>query len=501
MNRWKQVMLLVTMVFVSPCGSGCSNVPSRGQGLDSKDAPDERSSPDVRPNPGGGDWMTDETASGELETTSGEVEVGADGGGDGDFDDGELRSDDPPTVCIRVLPEQIVFPNRKKGTLLTERLTIRNCGTAPLQVEGIHLLPVVSVDLELDLSALPNEPTESNPLEIRPWKERSFRLVFATESPCEPRDIPDLYLGSVVVHSNASVGAEHVHVFQDEPHRLECPVPIIHVAEGDEVDPQTNLRLNGKDSYSCHGEIQKWEWRVEQPLGSQSVFVPSHTFPNPTFEVNVMNVFLFELDVTDESGSRSCEPARKEVIVTCVDERFQIELSWQTPGDPDPTDQGPGSAADLDLHFVHPWASGPDLDGDGEPDGWFDILFDCFWFNPNPNWGSYDPAIDDDPSLDQHGSEAAGQETIRLRFPEEGLTYRVGVHYWNDHGYGPSVAKVQVFIPGQIPFERSGIELRHKDMWEVASIHWPSGVITPATNEDGTPKITPDYVNPYFFAP
>jgi hypothetical protein len=277
-----------------------------------------------------------------------------------------------------------------------------------------------------------------------------------------------------------------------------CPTAVIRCAEGNEVIRQTDLHLFGTESYAADGVIQKWEWRVTQPPGGQSVFIPAYTFPNPTFDANVAGTYEFELDVFDGLGIRSCAPARHEVLVI-PNAAIHIELLWHTPNDPDETDTGPGAGSDLDLHFLHRWAAGPDLDGDGKADGWFDNLFDCFWFNPHPNWGSYDPAIDDDPSLDREDTDGAGPEIITFGHPEEGLTYRIGVHYWNDHGFGPSYATVRVYIHSELKFEVSGIMLLDKDMWEVATIDWPSGDVMEVTRQDGGLKITPNYENPYFF--
>ncbi len=274
-----------------------------------------------------------------------------------------------------------------------------------------------------------------------------------------------------------------------------CTVATIECAEGTEVIPQTTLHFFGDESCSPQGGAAKWEWKVTQPAGSQSVFVPSASFPNPTFEANVAGIYTFSLNVWDEQGAPSSFPAGY-VVTVIPDEAIHVELLWHTPEDMDESDTGPEAGSDLDLHFLHPWASGPDVDGDGKPDGWFDIPFDAFWFNAHPNWGSYDPAINDDPGLDRDDTEGAGPENINLDIPEH-VTYRVGVHYWNDHGYGPSYVTVRVYIYGQLVFEEAGVKLVDADMWEVCTIEWPSGQVHPVTSHTGS-KITPGYHNPYF---
>lgn len=275
---------------------------------------------------------------------------------------------------------------------------------------------------------------------------------------------------------------------------IKCPTAVIEVAEGNEVVPPTFLHLSGINSHGS-SEIKQWEWSVEQPDGPQSVFEPPKTTPNPIFEANVVGTYVFRLDVWDAMGQKSCEPAIHEVQVI-PDEPIHIELFWHTPDDPDETDTGAEAGSDLDLHFVHPWAEGPDLDEDGEADRWFDNLFDCFWFNAHPNWGSYDPATPDDPSLDLDDTDGAGPEIISLGIPED-VTYRVGVHYWNAHGFGVSYATVRVYIYATLVFEKSDVMLSDRDMWEVCTIEWPSEEVV-WVSVDGDHKITPNYENPYF---
>jgi hypothetical protein len=278
---------------------------------------------------------------------------------------------------------------------------------------------------------------------------------------------------------------------------VESPTAVIECTEGDEVIPQTVLHLHGDGSYASSGQIAKWEWNVEQPSGSLSVFTPSKNFPNPTFEANVAGWYRFSLTVWDEEGTPSCCPQPTFEVRVIPDEAIHIELLWHTPDDPDESDTGPDAGSDVDLHVQHPWAGGPDLDGDGKPDGWFDMPFDCFWFNAHPNWGSYDPALNDDPGLDRDDTDGAGPENVNLDIPENVL-YLVGVHYWNDHGYGPAFATVRVYIYAELVFEAADVMLLDSDMWTVCTVEWPSGEVTPVSTPTGL-KITQQYHNPFFF--
>jgi hypothetical protein len=278
------------------------------------------------------------------------------------------------------------------------------------------------------------------------------------------------------------------------------PTALIIVKEGAEVIPQTKLHLEGSQSSSVTGTVVAYAWTVQQPAGSMSTFKPSASVAEPTFEANVAGAYVFRLTVTDSHGAVSCVPGEFTVLVI-PDEAIHIELVWDTPGDKDQTDTGPEAGTDLDLHFAHMLATGSDVDKDGTPDGWFDAFFDCYWFNAHPNWGSIDPFADDDPGLDRDDTDGAGPENVNLNVPQDGTTYRLGVHYWSEHGKGPSTANVRVYIYSSLVFETADVELQNLDMWEVATIAWPSGDVTSISKPGGANKIIAGYPSPFSPAP
>lgn len=159
----------------------------------------------------------------------------------------------------------------------------------------------------------------------------------------------------------------------------------------------------------------------------------------------------------DDIGVESCEPARVTVEAVRGDDLY-IELTWRTPGDPDETD---ANGADLDLHLLHP---------NGQ---WNQAPFDIFWNHPHGEWGA--PGGGDDPQLEREDSDGAGPEIISLNNPESGLAYSVGAYYFDDHGFGPSLATVRIRSGGQLIHEAVDRELRSTGVfWNVASISWPS---------------------------
>jgi hypothetical protein len=165
-------------------------------------------------------------------------------------------------------------------------------------------------------------------------------------------------------------------------------------------------------------------------------------------------------------------------------EGLRAVLVWVTPGDPDPKDRGPEAGSDMDLHLLHPF--GVDF---------FDIPFDTYWYNANPQWGQIDNPIDD-PILSLDDYDSLGPEKIVLPLPEEGLDYTLGVHYWSDHGFGPSRAQVQVSIFGELVYESALVDMVSGEIWEVGTVTWPTGEVVPFTGPEGEPMVHSLDMNP-----
>jgi|GEM_PF-2567724 len=189
-----------------------------------------------------------------------------------------------------------------------------------------------------------------------------------------------------------------------------------------------------------------------------------------------------QLDTNGDGLGDACQDALRIVLV------------WDTPGDADQTDEGPAAGADLDLHLAHPDAAAFDIDGDGQPDPWFDNPLDCYWYNRAPDWAPAGTG-GEDPTVDIDDVDGAGPESISLRTPVPGLTYAIGVHYWDDHGFGPSTATVRAYRGNQLVFETSQL-LQASDLWWVGDWDASNKAMVAKTEPDGSPWITPDYQSP-----
>ena len=277
-----------------------------------------------------------------------------------------------------------------------------------------------------------------------------------------------------------------------------CPTAIGSIVEGSAVAPQTVLHLDASGSVASSGHIAHYEWQVVQPKGSGDVFKPNRTTEFVTFYPNVVGTYEFRLDVWDGHGVKNCEPWYQTVTVAPLGGIY-LELLWDTPGDDDQTDQGPEAGADMDIHLADAaFANQDDIDQDGEPDPWFSVPYDCFFFNPHPNWGVTDPDVDDDPGLFRDDTDGTGPEILSFGNPAPG-TYHVGVDYREAFGFGPSSPTLRIWIDGQLKHELTVSDMMFRDLWFAATIEWPSGVITLPTGAGGGPHVTSNYVNPFFF--
>lgn len=235
------------------------------------------------------------------------------------------------------------------------------------------------------------------------------------------------------------------------------------------------------DSEAYDGKfVNRWEWSLAaRPQDSAAALVNQPGAMEQELFLDLSGTYVLELKVWDNEEVASCNTARA-TIHAISEEDIHIQLVWDTPNDPNQNDS---SGSDVDLHLLHPNAGGV----------WNDNPWDCFWQNLIPDWGSSrPPGVDsfdcereptrqgchDDPSLDIDDVDGWGPENINLDNPEPNTTYKVGVHYFSDHGYSVSYATVRVFLGGVLRAEYRRQRLLDQEFWYVADVAWPSGTIT-----------------------
>jgi hypothetical protein len=375
-----------------------------------------------------------------------------------------------PLPCIEVEPKNLNFPFVPPGAKELKSVKVSNCGAVPLHLTGWQLAPstpVFLVALAGGAAACKDFPKTPCVLAAGEWLDLGVTFT--------PDDSPLAHKAvlAVAYDGGPPVAAQLTGTTLQAP----CPKPVVSVKEGEEVVPQTTLHLVGDKSVDAQGKpVKMYKWTFKQPPGANQSLAPNGNFPNPALTANVAGEYEFCLEVWDAAYLKSCQPACVQVLVV-PNNALHVELLWDTPADPDQADTGPMAGADMDLHFAHEMASGSDQDCDGKADPWFNNLFDCFWFNSSVNWGSTDPAVQDDPTLELDDTDGAGPENLNLAEPED-MAYAVGVNYANDHGFGPSYATVRVFLYGSVTFELAKVKMNPLDMWYVGKIDWTNQSVT-----------------------
>ena len=241
--------------------------------------------------------------------------------------------------------------------------------------------------------------------------------------------------------------------------------PIADAGVDQTVAPLDTVYLTGTSSYDPGGlPITNYQWTlVSKPSGSTTA-LSTTTSSTPNFFADLAGDYVFDLTVANSAGHWDPTPDRVTVTATPAD-GFYVEVSWDAD-------------SDLDLHI---------LDGSTGLFGYGDAN----WCNMTPSWGASGSA--DDPSLDWDAILGWGPETTTITSPSAG-NYQVKVHYYGTDGASDcawgvcpaSTATVKVFLGGTLAATYSRTMYQDDDLWEVATISWPSGLISATNNMTST---------------
>ena len=412
--------------------------------------------------------------------------------------------------CLKAEPAEVDFGTVVTTTPNSAVVTLISCGDQAVEITDVRLTEDSSADFGLNLSGM-GEFSVNQPLILEPGTNTELIVMYLPPSvdyDSGGNVIPDT---GIILVDNSSVDSPRAIPIVGIGIAPECPVTDfkimargLEVPDGGDVPVETNLQfLDQSYDPTIEGDIVAWEWSVVPPAGSADVFFPSAVFKDPSFEANMVGDYIFHLKVYNKLGIESCCGDAEKLVHVKAGDGCHLELTWDTPNDPDPTDHCSGFAdcgSDMDLHVVHPLAGGPDVDQDGKPDGFFVPQYDCFWFDPHPVWVedfAADPTYQ--PHLSKDDRDGAGPEIFTYSIPEPGLCYKVGVHYWDDHGFGASHPTIRMFIDGKEVYEKTGPKMQNLDMWEVGEACCTDNANPMFEYQSGgEPLVVPGYVNPDF---
>jgi len=390
--------------------------------------------------------------------------------------------------CVQVVPGPVEFPATSIGGKRLVPVRIESCGGQAVRLEAIEISMGAS---HYSMTNQPQLPLELPAIDPDQASRPGLDLLLAFEP-----DAERLFQGTLVVKSTDPELPERQVPLSGRGVENQCPVPQLNTTEI-QVHPLDIVTLDGSastDSDGPGGQPTEYYWTVvERPEGSTSQPVGSfHDINMPAnggvpaqpnasqsaFFVDLAGNYVLALSVVDEHGARApsslCPDVHARLHIRAVPgEKLHVQLTWDTPGDADQTDD---FGTDVDLHLRHPNSS-----------GWFQLDdLDCHYQNTQPDWGRQGDH-EDDPSLDIDDVNGAGPENINLARPENTgaypMGYQVGVHYFSAEGIDSfdtsatleSHARVRIFIDGRVAFEGQRTLRQTDDFWHVGQIQFDGG--------------------------
>jgi hypothetical protein len=378
---------------------------------------------------------------------------------------------DPPTADETHV---LNFGPSSIGRQNTRTVRIRNAGTERLDVDDISVVDDGGGVFELVQTSLPGGLPEES-LELEPDEEAIFAVAYTPSDEVTNQ-------GRLVVNSNDPVSDQLKVDILGVGSTNACPIA---VGEATIVDGSSNpttqistiplktIQFDASRSTDPGGSVQRYEWEVVQkPINSNARLTPNNEDIRPRMFLDLAGDYVVELTVFDDLNVPSCDTAQI-FIRAQPDEDIHVQMVWETPADRDQTDI---IGTDVDLHYLHPLGS------------WDKQPYDIYWNNKEADWG-VPGRSDDNPSLDIDDTDGAGPENVNHDNPESGNTYRVGVYYYSDNGFGASYVTVRIYIEGTIKYEKRDKYLERENVfWDVAGVVWPlKDIIETDTLRQGFP--------------
>ncbi len=243
-------------------------------------------------------------------------------------------------------------------------------------------------------------------------------------------------------------GDETSNFVPGEDNEKECPSPTVTITAPISGSHDDNCLIDLRGTIESETPLEGLTAHVSS--GDQDNLIDmgwSGSAPDFTF---TQNIPLFRGDnlilvtASNESGAGD-----EFIYASCTNANdIQIQLSWPQVG------------SDVDLHLVNP---------DGAV---------CYYGSRHPDWG-IPGDVSDDPLLDVDCINQCAVENIILGRPADG-TYQVRVHYFSDHGLGSTVPTVRIWVRGE-EYLLESRSVSNGEWWDVATIDWESGTVTPAS--------------------
>jgi len=238
---------------------------------------------------------------------------------------------------------------------------------------------------------------------------------------------------------------------------LVCGVPLADAGIDQQTAPLQLVTLSAAGSSDPSWCLPlTYAWRVvSKPAGSSvALLFPWTRDVSPW--IDVAGTYDFEVTVTNSGGFSAVDQVE---VVAEPSQDFYVQLTWD-------------AACDLDLHV---------LDGTSTL---YDSPYDVCYCNQSGAWGG--PGTADDGSLDWDLINGYGPETMTVQSPAPG-SYDIKVQYYGQEGdtscvdgWCPStVATVRIYDHGTELAAFTQTISEAGQLWNVATVAWPSQTITP----------------------
>lgn len=372
------------------------------------------------------------------------------------------------TPCIKVQPVIVEFnPAVSVNTTATRDVTLTSCSSVPLTITSVMKASGEAVfGYELIGADEPLSEGGSATLKISytPDREGTHKAeyVVVNNDPLQPN-------ATVTVMGTSSAN--------------QCPTAVARariLAASDwgrtiDAAPLDTITFDGALSHDVESNTLKYYWTIRSaPKDSTSKLAISDA--QATLFADLAGTYVVCLNVEDSGGMLSCN--EDCLTVTAIPrETIHLQLVWHTPADLVSDDDG----TDLDLHFVR-MLQGNDTQNARQGIGtWGDkgiaVLndgTDVYFENREPVW-SVEGFGNELPSLDRDDKDGDGPENINLDNPSPCTWYAIGVHYYQDAGFMPSLsyATLRVYIDGKLLHEQANVSLAQTGAFkQLALLHW-----------------------------
>lgn len=358
------------------------------------------------------------------------------------------------TPCMLIKPSIVEFSNVSVGTEQSKTVELQSCSSVPLIISEVQAVGSGPFRFAL---------TGQSPA-LEQGSSATLTITYA------PTEAGSHQISYVVLSNDPLSASAKINVLGSASHN-ECPTAVLRgrVSSASEwvrsvmASPLDTVSLDASLSTDKESHQLVYHWSVrKRPQDSTSFIQSSEESAN--FFVDLAGSYELCLDVEDTEGMMSCNTDCISVDAT-PKQKLNIQLVWKTPADKSIGDE---DGTDLDLHFVRLGSGKWGDKGQASLNNGTDVYF----LNQHPVWDIPGGSVEN-PSLDRDDKDGEGPENVSLDNPNPCSWYAVGIHYYNDYGFGPSYATVRIFIGGKMRFEKSNILFsRNAEFRQIALIHW-----------------------------